>query len=167
MGIEKPIEIGDICSMTLLDRNGEVPSTSGLNWGQNPRNHTRPNDAYIPVRTRHIRNFPELFPPKQLNPLNVNAGGRIQRHNDAVEIIWDDGVNMEVLLEGSQPIDGITYPKQISSFPVKSELGEYFRHRLSVPLDQPVRRHHLENYGRTDVAVSLISEGVYNFNFSV
>ena len=90
-----------------------------------------------------------------------------QRHNDAIEIIWDDGISMEGLLEGSQPIDGIIYPKQISSFPNKSELGEYFRRRLGVPFGQPVRRLHLNRYGRTDVAVSLINEGVYRFDFSV
>jgi hypothetical protein len=158
----------EVCVMTLLDpRTGEVPPISGLNWGQNPNNHTNPNDAYIPIRTEHIRNFPELFPPKQINPLKADSRGRFQRHNDAIEIIWDDGINMEGLFEGSQPIDNIIYPKQASSFPTKSEIGEYFRNRLGVPLGQPVRRHHLDRYGRTNVAVSLISEGVYKFDFSV
>ena len=82
-------------------------------------------------------------------------------------MFWDDESNMEALLEGSQPTDGLKYPKQISSFPRKSVLGEYFRTRLNVPLGQPVRRHHLDVYGRTDVGVSLINEGVYRFDFSV
>ncbi len=168
VGLAKPSDVGDICHMTLLDPNtGEVPPISGLNWGQNPKNHTRPNDAYIPVRTSHIKEFPELFLPKQLNPFKVDAGGRVQRHNDAVEIIWDDGVNMEGLFEGSQSIAEIVYPKQISSFPIKSEIGEYVRNRLSVPSGQPVRRHHLDAYGRTDIEVSLIGEGIYKFDFSV
>jgi len=46
-------------------------------------------------------------------------------------------------------------------------MGEYLRNRLNVPLDQPVRRLHLDRYGRTDIGVSLISEGVYRFDFSV
>jgi len=74
---------------------------------------------------------------------------------------------MEGLFEGSQPIDGVVYPKQISSFPVKSQLGEYIRNRIGVPLGQPVRRHHLEKYGRTDITISLLAEGVYKFDFSV
>jgi len=74
---------------------------------------------------------------------------------------------MEGLLEGTQPINGVIYPKQISSFPVKSQMGEYFRRRLRVPLGQPVRKHHLVRYRRTDVSVSKISEGVYKFDFSV
>lgn len=170
VGMERVIEETeqtDDCLMTLLGRNGEVQNAAGLNWGQNPNNHTTPNDAYIPIRTTHIRDFPNLFPPKQLNPLEIDGRGRMQRHNDSIEIIWDDGLTMEGLLEGSQPVEGVIYPKQISSFPIKAELGEYIRNRIGVPLGQPVRKHHLESYGRTDIEVSLIGDGVYRFDFSV
>lgn len=165
--VREPREVGEVCLVSLLGNDGEVQNAAGLNWGQNPMNHTRPNDAYIAIRTIHIRDYPQLFPPKQLNPMAAEARGRAHRHNDAIEIIWDDGLTMEGLLEGSQPVDGSTYPKQISSFPVKSELGEYIRERINVPLGQPVRRHHLERYGRTDIAVSLLGDGVYLFDFSV
>ncbi len=170
VGMERVIEAReqiDYCDMSLLANNGEVQNAAGLNWGQNPRNHTTPNDAYVPIRTRYIRDFPNLFQPKQINPMNIDNRGRMQRHNDSVEIIWDDGLTMEGLLEGSQPIDGITYPKQISSFPSKAQLGEYIRTRIGVPLGQPVRRHHLERYGRTDIRISLLGDGVYKFDFSV
>lgn len=158
---------GDICSVSLLGKEGEVQNFAGLNWGQNPKNHTTPNDAYIAIRSSHIRDYPHIFPPKQLNPLHQNSRGRVQRHNDSIEIIWDDGITMEGLLEGSQPIEGVVYPKQISSFPVKAELGEYIRNRIGVPNGQPVRRHHLEAYGRLDIAISLISDGIYQFDFSI
>ena len=102
-----------------------------------------------------------------MNPLEIDARGRMQRHNDSIEIIWDDGLTMEGLLEGSQPVNDKIYPKQISSFPVKAELGEYIRNRIGVPLGQPVRKHHLERYGRVDIEVSLLGEGVYKFDFSV
>ncbi len=170
VGMERVVEEHeefDYCLMTLLGKNGEVQNAAGLNWGQNPNNHTTPNDAYIALRTSHIRDFPNLFPPKQMNPLKIDSRGRMQRHNDSIEIIWDDGWTMEGLLEGSQPVNDIIYPKQISSFPVKAELGEYIRNRIGVPLGQPVRRHHLERYGRTDIEVSLLGDGVYKFDFSV
>lgn len=170
VGMERVIEVReqiDYCDMSLLANDGEVQNAAGLNWGQNPRNHTTPNDAYIAIRTRYIRDFPNLFQPKQMNPMHIDNRGRMQRHNDSVEIIWDDGLTMEGLLEGSQPIDGITYPKQISSFPSKAQLGEYIRTRIGVPLGQPVRRHHLERYGRTDIRISLLGDGVYKFDFSV
>ena len=170
IGTERIIESiinAEFCSMSLLGRDGEVQNAAGLNWGQNPNNHTTPNDAYIALRTQHIRDYPHLFQPKQMNPQHLDNRGRMQRHNDSIEIIWDDGVTMEGLLEGSQPVNGMIYPKQISSFPAKTELGEYIRTRIGVPLGQPVRRHHLERYGRTDIQVSLLGDGVYKFDFSV
>jgi hypothetical protein len=157
----------EYCIMSLLGKDNEVQNSAGLNWGQNPNNHTTPNDAYIALRTQHIRDFPHLFQPKQMNPKHLDTRGRMQRHNDSIEIIWDDGLTMEGLLEGSQPVNNMIYPKQISSFPTKAQLGEYIRTRINVPLGQPVRRHHLERYGRTDIKVSLIGEGVYQFDFSV
>jgi len=170
VGMERVVEERErenFCVMTLLGRDGEVQNAAGLNWGQNPNNHTTPNDAYIAVRTQHIRDFPNLFSPKQLNPFQTDRRGRMQRHNDSIEIIWDDGLTMEGLFEGSQPVNGIIYPKQISSFPYKSELGEYLRNRIGVPLGQPVRRHHLERYGRANITISLLGDGVYKFDFSV
>ena len=155
------------CRLSLLANNSEVQNAAGLNWGQNPTNHTTPNDAYIKIRVQDIRQFPELFPPKQLNPLHFDGRGRQRRHNDSIEIIWDDNVSMEGLLFGNQPIGGIIYPKQISSFPSGSELGMYLRKRIGVPFGQPVRKFHLNRYGRTDISVSLISEGIYRFDFSV
>ena len=156
------------CLVSLLGRDGEVQAAAGLNWGQNPNNHTQPDDAYLPIRASHIRDFPILFPPKQLDPRKeIPIGGRVNRHNDAVELIWDDGLIMSGLLEGSQPVDGIKYPKQLCSSPRKNELGEYLRDRLGVPPGQPVRRHHLESYGRTDILLSRIGEGIYQLDFSV
>lgn len=170
IGTERIIESiinAEFCSMSLVGKDGEVQNAAGLNWGQNPNNHTTPNDAYIALRTQHIKDYPHLFQPKQINPQHLDNRGRMQRHNDSIEIIWDDGITMEGLLEGSQPVNGMIYPKQISSFPVKAQLGEYIRTRIGVPLGQPVRRHHLERYGRTDIQVSLLGDGVYKFDFSV
>ena len=44
---------------------------------------------------------------KQINPSHIDQRGRAHRHNDAIEIIWDDGISIEGLLEGSQPIHGM------------------------------------------------------------
>lgn len=158
----------DICNMVLYDPStGEVPSASGLNWGQGSKAHTKQNDAYIPIRAHHIKNYPELFPPKQIDPNKVNNEGRKQRHNDAIEIIWDDGVTMEGLLEGSYTSNGTVYPKQIASFPKKEVLGEYIRNRIGVPSGSKVSKSDLDKYGKSSIDVSLQSEGVYFFDFSV
>ncbi len=163
--------LNETCSMTLLMINGETHNASGLNWGfmanGNPSLKRGINDACIPIRMEHINNYSELFPLKQNYHLQDDIRGRAQRHNDSIEIIWDDGISMEGLLEGSQPQDGPFYPKQISSFPSKSEMGIYLRNRIGVPLGLPVRRFHLDRYGRTDIAISLLGEGVYKFDFSI
>lgn len=155
-----------VCLLSLLGNNGEV-NVAGLNWGQNPQNHTNKNDAYIKVTTQNVRDYPELFPPKRDYPLNFDGRGRRHRNNDAIEIIWDDGVCMDGLLAGSQTINGIKYPKQVESFPRAEEMGKYFRRRLHVPDGKPVRKLHLDRYGRDTVGVSLLSEGVYKFDFSI
>lgn len=155
----------NICEMTLLNpRNGQVPDASGLNWGHGD-SHTTLSDAYIAIRSEHIRNYPDLFPPKQILPIVRNLG-RAQRHNESIEIIWDDGTNMKGLLEGTYTIDGTIYPKQISSSPEKSILGKYLRKRLGLSSTSKVSKLDLESYGRTSITVSLLSEGVYYFDFS-
>jgi len=152
---------------SLLANDGQVQNAAGLNWGQNPRNHTNLDDAYIPIRASTIRNYPELFPAKKSKPMEVGARGNIKRHNDFIEIIWDDGLIMQGLLEGSMVVDGAVYPKQISSSPSKAEMGSYLRERIGVPSGQPVRAHHLKAYGRSDIKISLLEEGIYSFDFSV
>jgi hypothetical protein len=155
----------NICNMTLLDRSGNVPTASGINWGHGS-GHVTPNDTYIAVRKDYIRSYPFLFPPKQASPI-INTQGRPQRHNDCIEIIWDDGTIMEGLLEGNQNENGLNFPKQISSSPNKNIMGIYLRQRLGVPLGAIVTMQDLQNYGRTDISVSLIGAGVYSFDFSV
>jgi hypothetical protein len=157
--------VPDVCNMSLLDRYGNVPSASGLNWGHG-QGHVTPNDSYIAIRKEHLRNCLTLFPPKQEFP-NLRQNGRLQRHNDIIEIIWDDGYVMEGLLEGNQNENGLIYPKQISSSPQKNIMGAYIRHRIGVPSGNFITIDNLINYGRTDITVSLIDEGLYSFNFSV
>ena len=156
-----------VCPLSLLGRNGEVQNAAGLNWGQNPNNHTTKDDSYIKIRIQDIKNYPELFPPKQVNPLKFDGRGRMHRHNDNIEIIWDDGVCMDGLFFGNQEIGGVLYPKQVGSFPHYAEMGKYLRQRVGIPDGQPFRKHHLDRYGRDTIDFSLISEGVYKFDFSV
>lgn len=81
-----------------------------------------------------------------------------------------DGTKMTGLLEGSvvKKEDGKTvlYPKQISSSPQKSILGEYIRKRLGVEKEEPITMKDLDKYGRTSIDVSLLGEGIYYFDFS-
>lgn len=156
----------DTCVATLLDRSGNVPKKSGLNWGLSLRGNVTIGDAYIPIHIGYLRQSPNIFPPKQLKKLRVSKGAKKSRQNDAVEFIWDDGTIMEGLLEQTQELEGVPYPKAISSGPKKNILGIYLRKRLGVDLYHLITRKDLEAYGRTDIEVSLLGEGVYYMNFS-
>lgn len=172
---EKPtIYEKDICSMPLFTKlHGKlvVPAKSGLNWGFAHAN-VNINDAYIRIGTDLIEHYPELFPPKQECPSpSTNVGRNNHRHNDNIEIIWDDGTTMAGLLEGSvtKEINGKKqqYPKQIASTPSKALLGKYLRKRMNVKEGYQITYEDLRKYGRTTIDVSLQGEGVYYFDFSV
>ncbi|MFA6199966.1 MAG: restriction endonuclease PLD domain-containing protein [Bacteroidales bacterium] len=165
---DRVLNANEICFLSLLGRGEDVQNNAGLNWGQNINNHTTKNDSYIKIRVQDIKDFPQLFHPKQSSPIKMDEKrGRRHRHNDSIEIIWDDGVCMDGLLFGNVVINGIKYPKQVTSFPHASELGNYIRDRLRIPHGCPIRRHHLNAYGRNNIGVTLLNEGVYKFDFSV
>ncbi|SEA15470.1 restriction endonuclease PLD domain-containing protein [Selenomonas ruminantium] len=154
--------------LSLLDRSGNVPAGSGINWGFAPNGHNKPGDAYIKISTKAIRNRPNIFSPKQrTNSIFIPKGRPQKRQNDDVELIWDDGTVMRGLLEGSQIIDGNVYPKQISSFPEKNILGLYLRNRLGLmTLDRAVNIDDFNRYGRHTIEISRQNEGVYYLNFA-
>lgn len=158
-----------VCRATLLDSKGLVPKKSGVNWGLSS-GHVSEGDAYIRITVNDIKAFPGLFPPKKYfgieNPL---SSGRKNRENDEVELIWDDGEKMIGLLEGQQSktINGLMYPKQLSTSPQKSILGKYLRKRLGVDLNHTITKADLKRYGRDYIDISLIGEGIYYMDFSV
>lgn len=165
----QPLLAKNVCRATLLDRNGMVSKKSGLNWGLS-NGHVSEGDAYIRITSNYIKLFPSLFPPKKYvgmdNPL---SNGKKNRENDEVELIWDDGEKMIGLLEGQQTktINGLVYPKQLSTSPSKSILGKYLRKRLGVDLNHTITKSDLLRYGRTSIDISLVGEGIYYLDFSV
>lgn len=166
----------DICSMPLYitERNGKkiVPERSGINWGLAKFNgsHVNINDAYIAIGADLVKHYPDLFPQKSEVPI-MDSGKKGHRHNDSIEILWDDGTSMMGLLEGNRTenVNGqkILYPKQISSVPKKALLGKYLRKRMDISEGKYISYEDLERYGRTTIDVSLQGEGVYYFDFSV
>lgn len=167
---ENTIDINGACRMSLLNKYGEVSEKSGLNWGlaRLTGGHTTQGDAYVAITKPMIARFPELFPPKLGKSLKTTDGAKMNRQNDAVEFIWDDGTTMEGLLEGNQSINEIMYPKQLCSGPAKNILGKYLRKRMGITdLDYQITKNDLLNYGRTDISISSQGEGIYELDFSV
>lgn len=158
-----------ICRISLLGNKGDVPSKSGLNWGCSNGN-VKKGDAYLRITTSNIRLFPNLFPQKKyINGMpNVDSTGKPNRENDEVELIWDDGTSMLGLMEGQNNINGVVYPKQISSSPSKNTIGMYLRKRLGIQSpDYIVTKTDLLKYGRTSIDISKIGDGIYYLDFSV
>lgn len=166
----QPLLTHGICRVSLLDNKGLVAKKSGLNWGFSS-GHVSAGDAYIRISMENIRTFPKMFPPKKYQGgiQNETSSGRKNRENDEVELIWDDGTVMVGLLEGQNinKIDGMIYPKQLSTSPRKSILGMYLRKRLGVDLNHVITKSDLKRYGRTHIDISLISDGIYYMDFSV
>lgn len=133
---------------------------SKINWGHGNA-HTNPRDAYIPIRSKDIKNYPSLFPEKSSNK------GLRYHDNAPIDILWDDGERMTGLLEGSTLIGGLRYPNKISSFKSKKIMGDYLRKRLGLSQGDFVTKQTFENYGRDNITISIIGEGVYFMDFSV
>ncbi len=153
--------------LTSSKLRGEVPLKSGLNWGFSDIAHVTKGDAYIPIPAEFIRANEGLIPPKQDHPLLDVVSGRRDRNNDIIDLIWDDGTLMQGLLEQNSTIDGIVYPKALSSSPSKSELGLYIRRRMGLPDDTIITKEDLLRYGRTDIGITKQGEGIYSLDFSV
>lgn len=129
----------------------EVQSQAGLNWGFSD-GHVCTNDAYIALPTSLFYDDATFFPEQ----------------GSVISATWDDGTEMNISLEGTQSINDVTHPKQLSTDGDKSILGEYIRERLGVPNDKVITREDLQNYGREDVDVSYDDdEDTYFFDFSV
>ncbi len=169
----------DICVLPLyiLEKGVfKIPEQSGLNWGMAKiisGSHVNINDAYIPIPAEHASHYPHMFPVKRTAPSKASDVFRKDhRHNDTIEVIWDDGTEMVMLLEGSrngkdEKGNSVIFPKQIASSPSKATLGKYLRKRLSVPEGQPITLKDLDRYGRRNISISLQGEGVYYFDFSL
>ena len=138
---------------------------SGLNWGHGKANN-RIEDGELRLRIELVRDqIPGLFPN---NGININYG-KGQSHRNIgknAEIVFDDGHVMDASFEGHNPSDGKSYFKQLSSFSGKKAFGIYFRDRLGLPHNHKITDRDLKKYGRETITLTLISEGLYEADFS-
>lgn len=129
-------------TVSFLDKNGDLPQRSGLNWGQRHEENREPNQAYIRLPARIYKT--DFFPNRTIH----------------FTIITDDN---KVLICTRAQDNG----KAIHTPHNNSLLGEYFRNRLSLASGIPVSKDDLLRYGRTDVDIYKIDEETYFLDFSV
>ncbi len=126
--------------LSLLARNGETGTRSGLNWGQ--RDGREPNQAYIGL------------------PASIARSGFFPVEKQHFSVVTDD--NKQLILRVEQQNDkAITTPMN------NSLLGEYFRNRIGVANGAYVWRADLERYGRTDIDFYKLDDEHYYMDFSV
>jgi hypothetical protein len=126
--------------ISLLDKSGNLPPISGLNWGQRPGRE--PNQAYIRVPST-IYNT-SFFPP-------------IATH---FTVLTDDN---KVLICTTAQANG----KAIETPHNNSLIGEYFRRRLNLPSGSLVTKEDLIKYGRADIVFFKLDDETYYLDFSV
>jgi hypothetical protein len=125
--------------INLQDTSGSIPDKSGLNWGQ--RDGRDPNQAYIPVRTSECSD--DFFPERGIEFAIYTDDGKVIRCVRAQD-----------------------HGKAIHSLN-NSELGLYFRSRLSLTSGQKISDVHINNYGRTFLDVYKVNETTYYLDFSI
>lgn len=128
--------------ISFLDRLGNLPQRSGLNWGQRPEEGREPNQAYIKLPSEVYST--DYFPPR----------------GDQFTILTDDGKPLIC-------VRAQDHAKAIHTSLNNSDMGCYFRERIGVPLGSPVSTEDLAKYGRTDVDFYKIDEETYYMDFSI
>lgn len=125
--------------LPLITSKGDVPKSSGINWGQ--REHRNPDQAYIPL--------PAKIAKSGFFPLN-------KRH---FTVITDDAqcFIMRVEQDGDK---AITTPRD------NAEIGNYLRSRLSLDNGEMVTLDHLKKHGRTDITFTKLDDEHFELDFS-
>lgn len=126
--------------LSFISNNGEVPKTSGLNWGQ--RDGRDKNQAYIPL------------------PSKISKTGFFPLNKRYFTVVADDGecFIMRVEQAGNK---AITTPGD------NAEIGRYFRSRLGIAEGELITKEHFERYGRADVVFTKLDDEHFLMDFSV
>jgi len=144
MGTSQQPELQGLPKVTIsfLDRFGNLPDRSGLNWGQRPELKREPNQAYIRIPAQVYKS--DFFPPKAVH----------------FTVLTDDD-KVLICTRAQQNDKAIHTPHN------NSLIGEYFRNRLGIASGKPVTKASLLLYGRTDVDFYKIDSETYFMDYSV
>lgn len=131
----------DKVTLSLLHSDKhEVPSRSGLNWGQRPGREK--NQAYINI------------------PADIGRSGFFPDIGNTFTILTDDDKHLICVRAQANG-------KGLHTTLNNSLMGEYFRYRLGLKNGEFVTIEHLIRYGRTNVDIYKLDEETYYMDFSV
>ena len=130
---------GQTQRLFLTGKNGEVPKSSGINWGQRP--HRNPDQAYIAL------------------PSKIAQTGFFPLNKRPFTVVTDDGICMLLRVEQDNN-KAITTPGD------NAELGHYLRARLGLDSGELVTKKHLENHKKAYVEFTKIDDEHFLLDFS-
>jgi len=154
-----------------------VQRVDGLNWGNGPKaSKSTDMESVLPIRAFHVKNYPLLIPFN--GAVGSGTGGKSQRMQKPIEMIWDDGTKMTMLFQQrgvevppkGKRVPGSAYrqyPKALTASSGGVELGKYLRNRMNLPHDKEITYDDLRTYGRDYVTLTLTKAGEYELDFSV
>ena len=136
------IQDGVSVRISFLDRRGNLPPRSGLNWGQRPDQNREPNQAYLSIKK------------------DARREGYLPDKSFTFTMLTDDGESFDCVVaqEGR---------KAIHTTENNSILGKYIRKRIGVSEGDLINVEDLENYGRTDFTLEKIDDENFFFDFSL
>jgi hypothetical protein len=140
LSLQTNLSVSSVKLSLMSKRQGDVPGTSGLNWGQ--RDGRDPSQAYLAIPSEIYKTA--FFPPR----------------GSVFTLLTDDDKSIVCVRAQDNG-------KAIHSTLSNALLGEYFRSRLGLKRDQKVELKHLTAYGRADVTISKIDDETYFLDFSV
>lgn len=128
--------------VSLLDRRGNLPQRSGLNWGQRPEESREPNQAYFRLPAKIYRS--DFFPERPTHFILQN----MRNENDIffATRAQDNG-------------------KAIHSTENNSIIGKWVRDQLGVPHGQAISTEDLVSYGKTFIDFYRVNDETYLFDF--
>lgn len=140
--------------ISFLDKQGNLPAISGLNWGQRlEKRINRQTDEISFVRREPNQAYLSL-------KLTSRDVGFLPPRAFTFSLVTDDRHSFDcVVAQGGR--------KAIHSTTNNSLLGIYFRNRLGVALGAPITKVDLERYGRTDYTIEKINDETFLLDFSI
>ena len=130
----------DSVELSLLTRNGDTPTASGINWGQ--RDNRDRDQAYINISAE------------------INKTGFFPERRVRFVVQTDDDQSF-VMVRAQDSGKGLHTTKS------NALLGRYLRKRMGVSSGEYVTRQHLLDYGRSTVTFTKIDDETYLMDFSV
>lgn len=141
-------------TISFLDKSGNLPAISGLNWGQRVEKRIHPITKKV------------SFAKREPNQAYLSLKGDSRKEGFLPEraftfsLITDDKATFDCAVAQ----DG---RKAIHTTNDNSLIGKYIRNRIGVPLGGLVTVDDLEKYGRTDYTIEKIDDETFLLDFSV